>query len=143
MLSASSTAEEDGAMATDLTVILEDRPGTLAEMAEALAGAGINIEGGGGFPIEGRGVMHILVEDAAAARRALEGTGAKVEGEREVVVTSVDDRPGALAEVARRAADARVNIDLCYLTTSAQLVLGGPDIAALRSAISTAAAGRA
>ncbi|NIT57181.1 MAG: amino acid-binding protein, partial [Phycisphaerae bacterium] len=37
-------------MAKDLTVILEDRPGTVADMGEALGKAGINIEGGCGFP---------------------------------------------------------------------------------------------
>lgn len=130
-------------MATDLTVILENRPGTLAAMAEALARAGINIQGGGGYPVEGRGVMHILVEDAAAARRALEGSGATVDSERDVVITSVEDRPGALADVCRRAADAGVNIDLCYLSTSGQLVLSGPDVVALRAAISATAGSRA
>ncbi len=46
-------------MAKDLTVILEDRPGTLADMGEALGKAGINIDGWGGIPCEGRGVIHV------------------------------------------------------------------------------------
>lgn len=58
-------------MAKDLTVVLEDRPGTIAHMGEALGKAGINIDGGCGFPCEGKGVLHILVEDAADARRVL------------------------------------------------------------------------
>ena len=36
----------------DLTIYLEDRPGTLADMSEALGKAGINIEGLAGFPCE-------------------------------------------------------------------------------------------
>ncbi len=58
-------------MAKDLTVVLENRPGTLAELGEALGKAGINVDGMCGFPCEGRGVIHILVEDAGAARIAL------------------------------------------------------------------------
>jgi hypothetical protein len=41
-------------MATDLTVYLPDRPGTLADSGEALGNAGINIDGMCGFPSEGR-----------------------------------------------------------------------------------------
>lgn len=57
-------------MATDLTIFLEDRPGTLANMGETLGEAGVNIDGGCGFACEGKGVIHILVEDASAAQRA-------------------------------------------------------------------------
>jgi hypothetical protein len=54
----------------DLTVILEDRPGTLADLGEATGRAGINIEGVCGTTEEGQGVIHILVGDAAATRAA-------------------------------------------------------------------------
>ena len=45
-------------MAKDLTVVLEDRPGTLAAMGEALGKAGVNIEGICGFPAGGKGTVH-------------------------------------------------------------------------------------
>jgi len=51
----------------DLTVSLEDRPGTLATLGETLGGAGINIEGMCAVTHEGRGIVHILVQDAAKA----------------------------------------------------------------------------
>jgi hypothetical protein len=124
------------AMAKNLTVILENKPGTLAEMAESLGRAGVNIAGGAGFPCEGRGVMQVLVEDAAAARSALEGTGSRVDAERDVIVMDIGDRPGALGEVCRRAADAGVNVDLVYLAANTRLVIGGEDIEALRAAVS-------
>jgi len=121
-------------MTKDLTVILEDRPGTLADVGEALGKAGINIEGLCGFPCEGKGIGHILVEDAAAARRALEEVGLEVRGERQVLVLEVEDRPGALGEVSRRIADAGVNIDLIYLATNNRLVLGVDDLDKARAA---------
>ena len=92
-------------MATDLTVILENRPGTLADIGEALGNAGINIEGMCGFPCEGKGRLHILVEDGAAARRVLKDAGIQITEERKVIVLDIDDRPGAFGSVARKIAD--------------------------------------
>ena len=122
-------------MTKDLTVILKDRPGTLADMGEALGKAGINIEGLCGFPCEGKGVIHILVEDAAAARRTLEEIGLEVRGERQVLVLEGEDRPGAFGEVCRRIANAGVNIDLTYLATNSRLVIGVDDLDKARAAV--------
>lgn len=115
-------------MATDLMVYLENRPGTIAEAGEAFQRAGVNIEGTCGFPCEGRGVLHFLVNDAAAAQRALEDAGMQVAKAREVVVADIEDKPGALGEVARRMSDAGVNVDLLYVTSKGQIVMGCDDI---------------
>lgn len=122
-------------MAKDLTIILENRPGTLAEVGEALGNAGINIDGMCGFPCEGKGVMHILVEDAAGARRALESAGLQVQGEREVLVLEVQDRPGAFGEISRKIADAGVNVELAYLATRTRLVLSADDLEEARASL--------
>jgi len=122
-------------MTKDLTVFLENRPGTLADMGEALGKAGINIKGACGFAVEGKGVGHILVEDAAAARRALEEVGIEVGDEREVLVLEIEDRPGALGEVGRRIANAGVNIELVYLATNTRLVIGADDLDKARAAV--------
>ena len=122
-------------MAKDLTVILEDRPGTLADIGEALGKAGINIEGCCGFPSEGKGVIHILVEDVAAARKQLQKAGLVVRGEREVLVLEVEDRPGIFGNVTRRIAKAGVNIDLIYLATNTRLVIGADNPDKARSVV--------
>lgn len=124
-------------MATDLSVSVSDEPGGLATAAEALGAAGVNIEGVAGLGGGGTGHIHLLVEDAAAARSALEGAGLKIDGEREAVVVDVsgEDRPGALGELARKAADAGVNLAACYAATRSRLVLVADDAAALRKAV--------
>jgi len=122
-------------MANDLTVILEDRPGSLADLGETLGKAGINIEGGCGVQSGGKGEVHVLVENAAAAKGALEGAGIKVADEREVLVVKVDDHPGELGEISRKIADAGVNINLFYLTAATQLVLGVDDLDKARAAL--------
>jgi hypothetical protein len=122
-------------MAADLTVILENRPGTLADMSEALGKAGININGVCGFPCEGKGVIHILVDDAIAARRALEGAGLDVRGERQVLVLGVGNRPGQLGDVCRRIANAGANVDLVYVAADNLLVIGADDLGKARAAV--------
>ena len=90
-------------MPKDLTVILQDRPGELARLGRATGEAGVNILGMCAFTGEGRGVIHLLVDDdqAGTARRALEEADMGVVDEREALVVDVQDRPGTLGELAR------------------------------------------
>ena len=123
----------------DLTVSLEDRPGTLAELGEALGSAGVNIEGLTVVSFEGRAIAHVLVEDAAAARTALEGAGIKVEGESEPMVSDLPtdqvDQPGVVGQMARAMADAGVNIQVVYLATKNRGVMVTSDNAKARQAL--------
>jgi hypothetical protein len=111
----------------DLAVTLENRPGTVAELGETTGRAGINIEGMSGEARGGSAVLHILVEDAAATREALSGAGFEVGEERDVVVVEVEDRPGTLGQVARKLADAGVNVDLAYSTFGGVRAVFGVD----------------
>jgi len=122
-------------MYKDLTVLLENRPGTLAGMGEALGKAGINMGGVCGVVSAGAPSVHILVEDAAGARQALEASGFHVTAERDVLVLEIEDRPGALGAIARRMADAGVNIDLVYVATGTRLVIGTDDLEKAQSAV--------
>jgi hypothetical protein len=123
-------------MATDLTVILQNRPGTIADAGEAAGKAGINLLGACGFPCDGEGILHVLVEDdAATARSAFEGAGLEVRDEREVLVVDIQDQAGELGRVLRRVADAGVNVDLLYLATDTRLVIGPDDIDRARAAL--------
>lgn len=123
-------------MAWDITVSLPNRPGTLAAAAEALGGAGINIDGACMVLCEGVGEFHILVEgDHAAARAALEAAGVDVGGEREVLVLELDDAPGELGWAARSLADAGVNIELQYVASRTRVVIGVDDMDAARTAL--------
>ena len=91
-------------------VDLEDRPGSIAAVAEALAMKGISITSLAGIASRGAGSAAILTNDEAGTRRALADAMFKVR-EVEVVPHAVEDRPGAFAEVARKLADAGVNLE--------------------------------
>lgn len=113
----------------DLTIALENRPGALAEMGEALGRAGVSVEGGGAFVVNGQGVAHFLFEDGAAARRALEAAGIRVDAEREVLVQRLNQsESGQLGKITRRMADAGVNIEILYSDHDHQLILVVDDI---------------
>ncbi len=120
-------------MATDLTIRLEDRPGQVAAALEALGRAGINVEGGYGNAREG--VFHILVDDVAGARQALQAAGFSGDDEQDVLVLSIEDRPGAAGEVFRRIADAGVNLVFVYLATNNRLVIAADNMEQARAAV--------
>jgi hypothetical protein len=122
-------------MARDLTVRLsEDRPGQLAGLVQALSRSGVNIEG----IAEIEGVVHVLARDPSAARAALRSGGYPIEGELEVVVLPMPDRPGELHMILRRLADAGVNVRFAYLATDTRVVIGADDVTRARQAIGPA-----
>lgn len=109
----------------DLAIALENRPGALAEMGEALGRAGVSIEGGGVWG----DVAHFLFEDAAAARAALESAGIRVVAENEVFIQKLrQDEAGQLGKIARRMAEAGVNIEVQYSDHDHNLILVVDDL---------------
>jgi hypothetical protein len=127
---------EGGAVATDLTVYLDDHPGVLADITSRLGAAGVNIDGfcavrSGGGKVE----AHLLIDDLAAAFTTLAAAGVRVESEQEVLVVEVEDRPGVLGDVARKLGTRGVNITLGYLATRTRLVFAADDLAAAKEAL--------
>jgi hypothetical protein len=123
-------------MATDLTLYLDDQPGELARVGDVLGQAGANIEGlcaltSGG----GQAEVHILVQDPTPAFEALQRAGIKIIAEEEVIVLTIEDRPGTLGEVARKLGSADVNLTTAYLATNTRLVLAADNLAAAKSAL--------
>jgi len=118
----------------DLAIDLDDRPGALADMGEALGRAGVSVEGGGAWIAGGRGAAHFLFEDGAAAREALEAAGIRVLAEREVIVQRLQQAvPGQLGMLTRRMAEAGVNVEVLYSDHDNQLILVVDDLTAGRS----------
>jgi hypothetical protein len=127
---------------TDLTIELDEKVGSVAAAAEALGKAGVNIEGICGFVVAGKGVGHVLVEDAGKARSALQTGGARVIGEQDALVLDIEDKPGALGKLTRKIADAGVSLTAVYLATKTRVVIGAQDIEKARAAAGEGAASR-
>jgi len=91
-------------------VDLDNKPGALATVAEALAAKGINITGVSGASCGDGGRAAFLTADPQATRAALQAIKATFK-ELEVTETSLRHEPGSLGTAARRLADAGVNIE--------------------------------
>lgn len=123
-------------MAMDLVIEVDNRPGALAQVAAAISDAGVNLAAATCVGMGERAELHILVPYAEAVKHALATTHqAVVTREREVVVVGVEDQPGALADLARKVAQAGVDIDLVYVATNNRVVFGSKDIAGLKAAL--------
>ena len=117
----------------DLRIELDHRPGALARMGEVLGEKGLSVEGGGVWSVDGRAIAHFLFEDGAAAARALREAGIVVHAVNEVLVQRLkQDVPGQLGKIARRMADAGVNIEAMYSDHDHRLILVVDDYAAGR-----------
>ena len=96
-------------MPRQFVVQVTNKPGQMADLAEQMAAAGVDLRaiGGGGLGETGHFIMTTADDDTA--RTVLEQGGwTFIEGES--LLAEVDDRPGGMARVARELADANVNV---------------------------------
>ena len=122
-------------MAVDLVIEIPNEPGALERVATAISDAGVNIAAATYTGSSPTAELHILVPHAEPARRALAISNQAITREREVVVVQAEDRPGELADLARKVAAAGINIDLVYVATGSRVVFGADDIGGLRAAL--------
>jgi hypothetical protein len=118
---------------------LEDRPGTLADIADAIAEKGINIAGVAGATGGGPAAIALVTNDEAGTRSVLDASGSSY---RQVALAtaSLEDKPGVLAEAARKLANAGVNIEAIFPTGmdagKITVAFGVDNIEAAKSALS-------
>lgn len=102
---------------TQLSLTLESKPGVLAGVARVLAGAGVNITALSAEAVSGKGKIRLIVSDPARAKGALQAAKYRV-AEEPALTFTLEDRPGALAGVAEKLAQGKVNIKSAYATTA-------------------------
>ena len=118
----------------DLTIEL-DQPDGLAAFGEALGQAGISVEGGGLFTVDGRAIAHFLVADGPTAQRVLAGAGIRVTAVREVLPRRLDQAaPGQLGAITRAITEAGASVEVLYSDHDHQLILLTSDQAAAAAA---------
>jgi len=97
-----------------LSAWVEDRPGALGRVAEALGEKKVSIRAFMASSIDGRGFVRLVVDKPAVAKKVLAANGWALT-ESDVIEVTLDDRPGALGAVADRLGAAGVNIDYAYV----------------------------
>jgi hypothetical protein len=99
-----------------LALFLENRPGTLARVCDALAAARINIYAISSSDTVDHIVLRMVVSDPAKALFVFEEHGTLVV-EDDVLMITGDNKPGSLAKVAHKLAAGKVNIEYAYCAT--------------------------
>ena len=108
----------------DIEMRMNNRPGELARIGQALGHAGVSVEGGGMFLAGEVGVAHFLVDGPDTARAALTRAGIEVAAIREPLTLRLDqDQPGQLGALTGAMAEAGVNIEALYSDHDHQLIL--------------------
>src|SRR5258705_12879704 len=104
-------------IATQLALFLDNRPGMLARVCDALSEAKISIYAISTSDTVDHSVIRMVVSDTRKAMGVFEEHGTLVV-EEEVLMLEGDNKSGSLAKIAHKLADAKVNIDYCYSATS-------------------------
>lgn len=127
-------------------VELENRPGELARLAEAIGERGINITAIGAVAAGGAGGIGLVTNDESGTRDALKSAGISVR-EIGLVSTTLEHKAGTLATVARKLADAGVNVELLLGTemtgSSVTIALGVDNVEAAQRVVGQGAGVRA
>ena len=97
----------------EFNVTLTDKPGELATVASAVGDEGINILGCVGMGRSSASVT-MVTDDEEATSKVLESMGRKFET-NELILTTLSNKPGALAEMATKLSEAKVNIVSLYI----------------------------
>jgi len=98
---------------TEIFVVLENHPSTLGELCSHLAENGINIDAIGVF----QDTAKLYVEKINKAVKLLDKLNYETEL-RDVLRIDLENRPGALSEVATKLGNKGINIEYCYATLS-------------------------
>ena len=116
----------------------DNRPGALADLAEAIGERGINITGVAGSAWEDSGAIGFITNDDGGTRSVLDERGADYK-ETELVAAGMEDRPGTLGAAARRLADRGINIHALIPTgmqgNRVTVAFAVDDVAAAREAL--------
>jgi len=122
------------AIARQLKVTLDNRPGALAQVCSELAKRAINIQAIEAREVRPTGAVRLLVNQFETARGVCETLGLKC-AEEQVLAVKVGDRPGALGRITRKLAEKGINIEYLYGTIEkgakqALIVMGVSDLEA-------------
>lgn len=103
-------------IAEQLSLFIANKPGTLAAVCDALAGAKINIYGLTISDTVDHAVVRLVVSDTRKALAIFEARGALVV-ENDVLIIENDNKPGSLSQIAAALSEEKINIEYAYLAS--------------------------
>ena len=120
----------NGATKTDtqFSVFLANKPNVLAQVCQRLADDKVNILALSMMDASEHGVLRVVVENPERARRSLAALNVPA-AETTVLIASLPNRPGAMADVVQRLASNHITVNYAYCTTGAS---GGQTLGVFR-----------
>jgi len=103
--------------AKEISFTVPNKVGLLSEVTAAIAGAKVNITAICAYGMGNTAYFMLTADSNAKAKKALSPLGIKIE-EKDVVEVEVPDKPGELQKIARKIADAGIDIEYMYATAS-------------------------
>ena len=100
-----------------LMIQLKNTMGTLADVTTIISSSGINMIALCAYAVDTTVAIMFVTEDNNGAKRLLEEKGFDVQ-EEEVILLTIDNKPGALQHVTNRIAEAGIDLNLMYGSTS-------------------------
>jgi hypothetical protein len=104
--------------AKEISFTMPNKAGLLSEVSRAIAGAGVNITAICAYAMGNTAYFMLTTASNVKAKKALVPLSVAVE-ERDVVEVELLNRPGELQKVAKRIANAGIDIEYMYATAGA------------------------
>lgn len=98
-----------------LSLTMPNRVGLLSEVSTAIAGAKVNINAICAYEMEEKAYFMLLTESNAKAKKALSPLGGEI-AEEDVITVEMPNKEGELQKVAKKIADAGIDINYMYGT---------------------------
>jgi hypothetical protein len=98
-------------------VMIQDKPGEVSHVAEALTKGAVNIRGIATEHGPTSPVLHIITDDDASTRKALTSNGFQFK-EKDILVVGLQNKAGELAKITKRLERGGVNIDSLFILVS-------------------------
>lgn len=102
---------------TEIRLSMPNRVGLLSEITTAVAKAKVNVNAICAYALENIAFFNLITGSNAKAKKALAPLGFAIE-EKDVIQVELPNKPGELQKVAKKIADAGIDIDFMYATTA-------------------------
>ena len=103
---------------TQFSIFMANRPGVLAQVTRELAKAKVNVLALTMMDAQEHGVLRLLTDNIEVTRNVLRHVNVSLT-ETEVLCVPLSNRPGSVADVCERLADAHMQINYVYCTAGA------------------------
>ncbi len=131
----------DAILSTQLMINVNNKVGTVAEVSSTVSASGINLVAFCAYAVDNNGFIMFVTEDNKKAKKLLLAKNYDVQ-EEEIILLTMDNKPGALHKVTQRIADCGIDLTLVYGTVErkgkkSQVVLISENNNAVLAAIKT------